>query len=149
MTGVEIRPLELGDEEAWRRLWRDYLAFYETVLPPEIYALTWKRLNSGLSHEYAGLLALVEGRPVGIAHYLFHRSCWLENDQCYLQDLYADPQVRGLGVGRALIEAVYDRAKAHGSMEVYWQTQDFNVTARRLYDRVAEKTPFIVYQKNL
>jgi GNAT superfamily N-acetyltransferase len=149
MTGLEIRPLQPADEEDWRRLWRDYLAFYETVLPPEIYALTWTRLNSGLSHEYAGLLALVEGKPVGLAHYLFHRSCWLENDQCYLQDLYADPQVRGLGVGRALIEAVYDRARARGSKEVYWQTQDFNATARRLYDRIAEKTPFIIYQKNL
>lgn len=149
MAGLEIRPLQRSDEADWRRLWRDYLAFYETELPEKIYALTWERLNSGLPHEYAGLLALNEGKPVGLAHYLFHRSCWLENNACYLQDLYADPEVRGLGIGRALIEAVYERAQAQGSREVYWMTQDFNATARKLYDRIAEKTPFIIYQKNL
>lgn len=148
MAGLEIRPLQAGDETEWRRLWKDYLAFYETVLPDRIFALTWSRLMSGLPHEYAGLLALREGRPVGLAHYLFHRSCWLENNACYLQDLYADPDVRGLGIGRALIEAVYEKARDAGSTEVYWQTQEFNATARRLYDRIADKTPFIIYQKN-
>lgn len=149
MAGLEIMPLQRSDEAEWRRLWRDYLAFYETELPEKIYALTWERLNSGLPNEYAGLLALSEGKPVGLAHYLFHRSCWLENNACYLQDLYADPDARGLGIGRALIEAVYERAAAQGSREVYWMTQDFNATARKLYDRIAEKTPFIIYQKNL
>lgn len=149
VTGLEIRPLLPGDEAEWRRLWTDYLAFYETVLPEKIYALTWKRLMSGDPHEYSGFVALKEGRPVGLAHYLFHRSCWLENNACYLQDLYADPQVRGFGIGRALIEAIYARAKAVGSTEVYWMTQEFNQTARRLYDRIAEKTPFLVYQKNV
>ena len=147
--GLGIRPLQPGDEAEWRRLWRDYLAFYKTELPETIYALTWKRLNSGLPNEYSGLLALKEGKPVGLANYLFHRSCWLEGDACYLQDLYADPDVRGLGIGRALIEAVYARAREAGSTEVYWQTQSFNETARRLYDRIADHTPFIIYQKNV
>lgn len=149
MAALEIRSLQKGDENDWRRLWRDYLAFYKTELPDEIYALTWKRLNSGLPNEYEGLLAVNDGRPIGLAHYLFHRSCWLENNACYLQDLYADPDVRGLGIGRALIEAVYDRARAGGSTEVYWMTQAFNATARRLYDRIADKTPFIIYQKTV
>lgn len=144
-----IRPLEAGDEQDWRRLWKAYLAFYETELPETIYGLTWKRLLSGLPHEYSGLIAVKEGKPVGLAHYLFHRSCWLENNACYLQDLYADPEVRGAGIGRALIEAVYQRAQAEGSREVYWMTQEFNATARRLYDRIADRTPFIIYQKNL
>ncbi len=143
-----IRPLRAEDEPDWRRLWKAYLAFYETELPEEIYRLTFSRLLSGLPHEYAGLLAIREGKPVGLAHYLFHRSCWLENNACYLQDLYADPEVRGAGIGRALIEAVYRKAAEQGSKEVYWMTQDFNATARKLYDRIAEKTPFIVYQKN-
>ena len=148
-SGLEIRPLEQGDEQHWRRLWKDYLAFYKTELPETIYALTWQRLMSGLPHEYQGLLALVDGRPVGLAHILFHRSCWLENNACYLQDLYADPEVRGLGIGRALIEAVSARARAEGAGEVHWETQSFNHTAQRLYDRIADKTPFIVYQKTL
>lgn len=95
-----------------------------------------------------GLLAWVDGQPVGLAHYLFHRSCWHIDNICYLQDLYADPEIRGTGIGRVLIEAVDERAKAEGAREVYWMTQEFNATARRLYDRIAEKTPFIVYQQN-
>lgn len=149
MAGVIVRPLEASDEPEWRRLWTDYLAFYETVLPETIYRLTWKRLLGGLPGDYSGFLAVLEGKPVGLAHYLFHRSCWLESNVCYLQDLYADSEVRGQGVGRALIEAVYRRAAEEGSKEVYWMTQEFNATARRLYDGIADRTPFMIYQKNL
>jgi GNAT superfamily N-acetyltransferase len=146
---VEIRALAACDEQDWRHLWKAYLAFYETVLPEEIYRTTFARLTSGTDGEYRGLLALVEGKPVGLAHILFHRSCWQIDNICYLQDLYADPTVRGTGVGHALIEAVYRTAEAEKAREVYWKTQEFNGTARRLYDRIADKTPFIIYQKNL
>ena len=149
MTGLVIRPLAIEDEADWRRLWTAYLAFYETVLPEEIYRSTFARLSGGGSGEFRGLVAVLDGRPVGLAHYLFHRSCWTLNDICYLQDLYADPEVRGTGIGRALIEAVYGKAAEAGAPEVYWMTQEFNATARRLYDRIAGKTPFIIYQKNL
>ncbi|MHA7971190.1 GNAT family N-acetyltransferase [Rhizobium sp. CAU 1783] len=145
---VEIRSLLAEDETVWRRLWKDYLAFYKTELPEEIYATTFARLTENEAGDYRGLVALVDGRPVGLAHYLFHRSCWHIDNICYLQDLYADPEIRGSGVGRALIEEVYERARAEGSKEVYWMTQESNATARRLYDRIAEKTPFIIYQKN-
>ena len=144
-----IRPIEPGDEQDWRRLWKAYLAFYETVLPDEIYALTFKRLLSGDPHEFAGLLAVFDGRPVGLTHFVFHRSCWTENSVCYLQDLFADPDIRGKGIGRALIEAVYARARDAGAPKVYWMTQEFNATARQLYDRIAIKSPFIVYQQPL
>ncbi|URK88911.1 GNAT family N-acetyltransferase [Rhizobium sp. RCAM05350] len=146
-ANLTIRPVEPGDEQDWRRLWKAYLAFYETTLPEKIYALTFSRLLSGAAHEYAGFLAVLDGKPVGLAHFLFHRSCWQENSICYLQDLFADPDVRGQGIGRALIEAVYARANAEKAEEVYWMTQDFNANARKLYDRIAEKTPFIIYQK--
>ena len=149
MTGLVIRPLVTDDEADWRRLWTAYLAFYETVLPEEIYRSTFARLTGGGSGDFRGLVAELDGRAVGLAHYLFHRSCWTLNDICYLQDLYADPDVRGTGIGRALIEAVYEKAAEAGAPEVYWMTQEFNATARRLYDRIAGKTPFIIYQKNI
>ena len=149
MAGLVIRPLAIEDEADWRRLWTAYLAFYETVLPEEIYRSTFARLSGGGSGEFRGLVAVLDGRAVGLAHYLFHRSCWTLNDICYLQDLYADPEVRGTGIGRALIEAVYGKAAEAGAPEVYWMTQEFNATARRLYDRIAGKTPVIIYQKNL
>ncbi|MCV3734813.1 GNAT family N-acetyltransferase [Rhizobium sp. TRM96647] len=149
MSGLEIRALTPSDEADWRRLWTAYLAFYETVLPEEIFRTTFARLTGDGANDYAGLLAVLDGRPVGLAHYLFHRSCWTIGDICYLQDLYADPAVRGTGIGRALIEAVYARAAEANAAEVYWMTQEFNATARSLYDRIADKTPFIIYQKTL
>jgi GNAT superfamily N-acetyltransferase len=142
-----IRPIATNDKAEWRRLWRAYLAFYETELPEAVYESTFARLVSGKPEEYKGFLALLEGRPVGLAHYLFHRSCWSVADTCYLQDLFADPEVRGTGIGRALIEAVYGAADAHGAASVYWMTQEFNHTARRLYDRIGVKTPFIEYNR--
>ena len=149
MEGLVIRPLTAADEAEWRRLWTAYLAFYETVLPEEVFRSTFARLTCDGLNEFSGLLALVDGKPVGLTHYLFHRSCWAIDNVCYLQDLYADPAVRGTGIGRALIEAVHARAAEAGAPKVYWLTQDFNAPARRLYDRVAMKTPFIVYQKNV
>lgn len=145
---VTIRPLTREDEPDWRRLWRAYLDFYKTELPQAVYDATFARLTSGQPGEYRGLLAIVGGRPVGLAHYLFHRTCWSIADTCYLQDLFADPDVRGTGVGRKLIEAVYAAADAHGAGSVYWMTQDFNHTARQLYDRIGVKTPFIEYNRS-
>jgi len=144
---LTIRPLEAGDHEAWRVLWTAYLEFYGTTVSEDVYASTWARLLGSEPYDPNGLLALSGATPVGLVHYIYHRHCWRVENVCYLQDLYADPSVRGTGVGRALIEAVYQEADAAGCPSVYWTTQDFNETARRLYDRVATLTPFIKYQR--
>ena len=145
---VTIRPLKQSDHAEWRRLWTDYLAFYQTTLPEEVYASTWARLFDGARYEPNGLIAELDGQAVGLVHYICHRTCWAVADNCYLQDLYADPHVRGQGIGRALIEAVYAKADEAGAANVYWMTQHFNTTARTLYDRVGKLTPFIKYQRN-
>ena len=147
---LEIRPLERGDEAEWRRLWTAYLEFYESSVPEEVYASSFERMlagNGGAPNEFRGLIALIGGKPVGLVHYLFHRHGWKIENVCYLQDLYADPEVRGKGIGRALIEAVYAAADAEGCPHVYWLTQDFNETARKLYDRIGNLTPFIKYAR--
>ena len=144
---LEIRPLERGDEAEWRRLWTDYLAFYETEVPEEVYATTFERMLGSGANDFKGLLAILDGKPVGLTHYLFHRHAWKIENVCYLQDLYADPDVRGTGIGRALIEAVYQAADEEGAPAVYWLTQDFNETARKLYDRIGKVTPFIRYSR--
>jgi GNAT superfamily N-acetyltransferase len=95
--------------------------------------------------DFSCQLAIVNDQPVGLVHYLFHRHGWKVEDVCYLQDLYTAPDARGLGVGRRLITAVYDAAKAHGTTSVYWLTQEGNTTARALYDQLATKTDFIKY----
>mgnify|MGYP001121644342 CR=1 FL=1 len=136
-----IRPLEASDHSDWT----DYLTFYETTLAEQVYASTWKRLFDGGEFEPKGLIAVLEGRAVGLTHYLYHRSGWSIVNNCYLQDLFTAADVRGKGVGAALIEAVRQAAAGHGVTNVYWMTHETNATARRLYDRVARRTGFIEY----
>lgn len=144
-----IRPLRPEDRAEWGRLWRGYLDYYQTSLPEAVYDNTFGRLVGGDPQDFNGFIAEIDGRPLGLVHFLFHRTCWKIENVCYLQDLYADPAVRGQGVGRALIEAVYAAADANGTPAVYWLTQDFNTEARKLYDRIAQTTPFIRYNRKL
>jgi GNAT superfamily N-acetyltransferase len=148
-AALVIRPIRAEDEPAWRVLWSGYLTYYETTLSEEIYRTTFARLLAGGPGEFRGFLALRDGIPVGLVHYLFHPSSWRAEGTCYLQDLFTAPQARGAGVARALIEAVYGAADAEGVPSVYWFTQDFNATARRLYDRIGVLTPFIRYNRRL
>ncbi|MBX3568450.1 MAG: GNAT family N-acetyltransferase [Rhizobiaceae bacterium] len=145
MSQTIVRPLQLSDHDEWRRLWTDYLTFYETKLPEQVYAATWQRLFSDGEFEPKGLIATLDGKAVGLTHYLYHRSGWSIVNNCYLQDLFADPAVRGQGVGAALIEAVRQAAAVLGVTNVYWMTHETNATARKLYDRVARRTGFIEY----
>jgi GNAT superfamily N-acetyltransferase len=140
-----IRPLRTEDEADWRRLWTAYLQFYNATVPEAVYVSTFTRLLGDDPRDFSALVAEVDGRLLGLTHFLVHRHAWKVEDVCYLQDLYVDPKARGLGLGRALIEAVYTRADAAGAPAVYWLTQDFNATARQLYDRIAQVTPFIRY----
>ena len=142
-----IRDVRRGDKKDWRRLWKDYLTFYETSVSEETFETSFERLMSGGDTEFNGLVAEIDGHLCGLVHYLFHRHMWRVENTCYLQDLYADPEMRGKGVGRALIEAVYERADAANAPSVYWLTQDFNLTARKLYDRIGTLTPFIRYNR--
>jgi GNAT superfamily N-acetyltransferase len=145
MSSIVVRPLQQSDRAEWRRLWTAYLTFYQTVLPDEVYTITWRRLFDDGEFEPRGFIAIADGKAVGITHYLFHRSCWAEADNCYLQDLFADPGSRGKGVGTALIKAVQEAAADRGVTNVYWMTHETNATARKLYDQVARRTGFIEY----
>lgn len=145
---VVVRALRRADKPEWSRMWKAYLAFYETTRPQEIYDVYFERLLGDDPQDYTCLIAEIDGKPVGLTHFLYHRHGWSIENTCYLQDLYADPQVRGTGVGRALIEAVYAASDKAGVPMVYWLTQDFNTTARKLYDRIGVKTPFIKYNRS-
>lgn len=143
----EIRPLAAADHAQWLQLWQGYLTFYETALPDSVTALTWNRLLDP-EGPIDGLCAVApNGQLLGIVHYLFHPVTWAAGPRCYLEDLFTAKEARGQGVGRALIEAVYAAADARGADQVYWLTQDFNATARKLYDQVAKATPFIKYRR--
>lgn len=146
-SAVRVRELAFADRSEWARLWQGYLAFYETQLPTSIYDSYFTRLLGNDPRDYTGLVAEIDGRLVGLAHFLFHRHGWKSENVCYLQDLYTDADARGKGAGAALMQAVYAKADAAGAPSVYWLTQEFNTDARRLYDRVGKLTPFIKYQR--
>jgi len=144
---IHVRPLNAADKPEWARLWHGYLAYYETKLSPDIYDTYFDRLIGDDPQDFHCLIAEIDGAAVGLTHYVFHRHGWKVENTCYLQDLYADPEVRGQGVGRALMEAVYRASDEAEAPSVYWLTQDFNTEARKLYDRVGALSPFIKYTR--
>ena len=152
MKDTLVRPIHRTDRAEWLPLWSGYNAFYErageTALAPSITETTWERFFSPLEPVFA-LVAEVDGKVVGIAHYLFHRSTTRIEPVCYLQDLFTDPEARGRGIGRALIQGVYEQAGEAGARRVYWQTKSTNEAGRALYDRVARHLGFIVYSHEL
>ena len=146
MSEIRVASLEAGDFADWLVLAEGYKTFYETPTSPEAYAEAWRRLLAG--DGVFGLGAKIDGRLVGIAHYLFHTTTWAAG-ACYLQDLYTAPAVRGRGVARALIAGVAALARGHGAARFYWTTRDSNASARRLYDQVARFDGFIRYDHPL
>jgi GNAT superfamily N-acetyltransferase len=140
---IAIGPLEPGDRAAWQELFEGYNTFYERTLPAETYDEKWEAFQEGKSIH--ALCARDGDRVVGITHFFKHPST-SGPDVCYLQDLFTAPEARGRGVGRALIEAVTEWARQRDCCRVYWHTSEWNETARKLYDQVAEKTPFVHYR---
>lgn len=143
-----IRPLDAHDRDNWLRLWGGYQTFYEVEIAAEVTNRTFERLLDPAEPMFAAL-ALQDGRPVGLVHFIYHRSTWTAGDYCYLQDLFVDHDLRGHGIGRRLIEHVYDEARQAGASRVYWLTHETNVDAMRLYDRIADRSGFLQYRRTL
>ena len=149
---LTVRPVQKKDKAAWLPLWDGYNAFYgrhgKTALSPDITRLTWQRFFDAKEPVF-GLVAVRDGKLVGLTHYLFHRSTTRAEMTCYLQDLFTLETERGQGVGRALIAGVIEKARAEGIKRVYWQTHETNTAGRLLYDKVAQHAGFIVYAVDL
>jgi GNAT superfamily N-acetyltransferase len=150
--GLTVRIAARGDYARWFVLWAEYNAFYERVgpnaVPQAVTDRTWERFFDSYEPMHA-LVAEVDHDVTGFAHFLFHRNTVMIPPICYLQDLFTTRDARGKGVGRALIEEVYARARGAGCSRVYWQTHATNQTAMRLYDQVAERSGFVVYRHDL
>lgn len=146
MSGAPvIRPLLAADRAEWERLWRGYQAFYEVDLPAATTDITFARLLDP-AEPMGCFVAVRGGTLVGIVNFIFHRSTWTSGDYCYLQDLFVSPSVRAGGLGRELIAAVVERAKAQGASRVHWLTHETNTRAMMLYDQVAERSGFVQYR---
>lgn len=144
---ILIRELKKSDFKSWSDLWEKYLNYYKTQLPEEIYKTTFSRLINPEMKNQNAFVAEVNYKLVGLVHYVYHDDNWRIEKTSYLQDLYALPEFRNLGVGRKLIEAVYQASDDNNTPSVYWLTESSNKTARKLYDRIAKLSPFIVYER--
>jgi GNAT superfamily N-acetyltransferase len=142
---LKIRELNETDKERWLELWAGYLEFYKSNLSPEQTEFTWKRLINN-EQKMHGFVAESKNGVIGFTHCLFRPSTWTETDYCYLEDLFVDPNIRGKGVGRALMNRVIELAKEKNSKRVYWTTQEFNKTARVLYDSITSVSEFVQYR---
>ncbi|GHC44599.1 GNAT family N-acetyltransferase [Neogemmobacter tilapiae] len=149
MTALLIRSLVPADRAAWEPLWHDYLAFYKTTVPAEIYDMTFARLTGGDADMAAFVATGANGDFLGIVHTIQHRHCWKIEKVIYLQDLFTVPAARGRGVARALIEKVYAYADSMGAPHVHWLTAEDNYAGRMLYDKVGRRGPFIRYTRPL
>lgn len=140
---IEITKLYEADRPVWQALWHDYMVFYERVLPPALYDRAWNEFMA--DERMHALGARIDGRLVGITHFLVHANT-SANDVCYLQDLFTAIDARGRGVGRALVEAVTEWARGQSCSRIYWRTEENNATARSLYDQIAVNPGFVLYQ---
>ncbi len=145
---LKIAPLSATDYESWLSLWQSYLTFYESSLPLETTNATWHNVLDSNVPVY-GFGAWQDDVLVGITHVVLHPNTWNTTECCYLEDLYVNESVRGHGVGRALIEYIYEFARQQNCNRVYWTTQEGNTAARRLYDTLATTTDMIQYRKDL
>ncbi len=152
MPAFLLRDPTPADFPEWKSLFDGYNAFYgragPTALPTAVIETTWQRIHDPREPVHA-LVAEEHGKLVGLTHFLYHRTTVAIAQTCYLQDLFTIPEARGRGIAKALIEAVYERAREAGAARVYWQTHETNTTAQRLYDKVAERSGFIVYRHSL
>ncbi|OSQ46238.1 GNAT family N-acetyltransferase [Thalassospira alkalitolerans] len=145
---TEIRAICETDHDLWLPLWQGYQRFYKTDISAKTTAITWQRFLDPAEPQYCAL-AWQDDQAIGMVHWIYHRSCWTVGDYCYLQDLYVDDTRRGTGAGRKLIEHVYADAAIKNAARVYWLTQEDNVTAMQLYDRIADRPGFTQYRKML
>lgn len=148
MSETIIRFAEAKDEKRWRELWAGYVKFYRAEVTEDVTAHTWKRILDSTSNIDA-LVAERDGLVIGICNYVFHDHTWSNQQICYLQDLFVDPDARGGGAAKMLILACEEKAKAKGAFRIYWQTQEYNAAARSLYDTIVPRSSFIVYRKGL
>lgn len=143
-----IRQLVPADKEKWLVLWRGYLKFYAQELSDEQTELSWNRLL----HSQDGLNALVAqsgDELVGLAHFFWTPSTWIKHKDLYLEDLFVLPSHRKMGIADALIKKLGAIASAAGAKKIHWQTHKDNAVAKKLYDKVANQSEFIVYEQEV
>jgi len=151
MSGdITIRAATAADEPGWMALWRGYLEFYQMDLGDEVTRNTFRRIvDPAVAHMGSLLAETAEGRQVGLLNYVLHDITWTLTPVCYLEDLFVAEDLRGHGIGGALIEHLAAMGKEAGWHRIYWNTARDNISAQKLYNRLAERTGWVRYDMDL
>ena len=145
---MKIITLEQQHFQQWLPLWQSYLIFYKSQMSEEQIRLSWKRITNPEQSDMFGYALIHQDKMVGFVHLIAHMSMWTDKPYCYLQDLFVDESYRNQGFAKKLIEHSYHVCTGKFD-RVYWLTQESNITAQYLYDKVAHRTGFIQYKKSL
>jgi len=142
---IVVRALHESDRTEWQEKFSAYADFYQVPLPQSSSDAVWEWIFDPNNNFWCAVAEDNHQNVVGFTQYqLMHRSLG-GSMVCYLSDLYVDPQVRGSGAGRALIDHVFGFARDNGIENVRWLTQDYNYSARKLYDSYGRKSDFLLY----
>jgi len=82
---------------------------------------------------YFCLMAVHDGKAAGFAFFFYNYSTWLGRPGIYLEDLFVEPELRGLGIGKALLERVAATAVEKGCQRLEWAVLDWNTPAIEFY----------------
>lgn len=142
---ADVRRVEDNEFFTWLDLYAGYGEFYETPVTDEKALLVWSWITDAENSLEAYFAVDAEGTPIGLAHVREFARPLDGSTGLYLDDLFVLPDARGEGAGTALLEKLRGVAQERGLSVVRWITAKDNQTARRLYDRVAEKTKWVTY----
>lgn len=142
--GVVLRALAPADEAAWAALFARYARFYATQPSASALRTTWEWLMAP-GGPLTGVVAADADGLLGLAHYRSVPESLQGRRSCFLDDLFVDPHHRRRGVGEALLREVARRAQQSGLWPLQWATARDNLQARRLYDRLARATDWVIY----
>lgn len=141
---ITVRVVHEDDREAWQRLFRGYRDFYEKPHDAQVIERVWSWVTDP-NHEVRSLVAERDGAVIGLANYRSFARPIDGGEAIFLDDMFTDPDARGSGAATALLRQLARIAHHEGGLMVRWVTKHDNVTARKLYDRVAQEIPFATY----
>ena len=143
---MKIVKLSSSHLQQWQELYSAYAQFYKTPMSTETLNTVWQWLSD---NKLRGLGAVNDDQTlIGIAHWAPLLRPLRGAPMGYLHDLFVLPQSRGAGVGAKLIEVVAQDARKDGCDLLRWATAYDNHTAMRLYDHIAVKTKWVIYEQN-
>ena len=122
-----------------------YADFYKVKISENILDIVWQWLHTS-DHELQGLVGEINSKVVAFAHFRRMPSPLRGKDIGFLDDLYVHPDFRGQKIGEKLIKQLKKISKDKKWNLVRWITRENNIRAKKVYDKISNKTNWDVYE---